>query len=133
MTASASVLACTRAADMLVLAEDSDAGEKRLLEEFNTRLGALDPDTVEGHNLFKFDLDYLRRLWSGIREHAAAAAPRTLLYQDLDLGLRVLRDFVHEETARILVDSRETCRRMVEFGEVWKLTPPNEWELVAKP
>jgi DNA polymerase elongation subunit (family B) len=46
---------------MLVLAEDSDAGEKRLLEEFNTRLGALDPDTVEGHNLFKFDLDYLRQ------------------------------------------------------------------------
>jgi len=63
------------------------------------------------------DLDYLRRLWSGIREHAAAAAPRALLYQDLDLSLRVLRDFVHEETARILVDSPETCRKMVEFGQ----------------
>jgi ribonuclease G len=29
----------------------------------------------------------------------------------------VLRDFVHEETARILVDSRETCRKMLEFGQ----------------
>ena len=63
------------------------------------------------------DLDYLHRLWGGIREQAAAAAPRALLYRDLDLGLRVLRDFVHEETARILVDSRETCRKMVEFGQ----------------
>jgi ribonuclease G len=63
------------------------------------------------------DLDYLRRLWGGIRERAAAAAPRALLYQDLGLALRVLRDFVHDETARILVDSRDACRRMIEFGQ----------------
>jgi ribonuclease G len=63
------------------------------------------------------DLDYLRRLWSGIQGQAATAAPLTLLYRDLDLALRVLRDFVHEETARVLVDSRETCRKMVEFGQ----------------
>ena len=65
----------------------------------------------------KSDVDYLRRLWSGIRDNTAAAAPLTLLYRDLNLALRVLRDFVHEETARILVDSRETCRKMLEFGQ----------------
>jgi ribonuclease G len=64
----------------------------------------------------KSDVDYLRRLWSGIRDNTAAA-PLTLLYRDLNLGLRVLRDFAHEETARILVDSRETCRKMLEFGQ----------------
>jgi ribonuclease G len=63
------------------------------------------------------DVEYLRRLWGGIQDRAAAAEPRTLLYQDLNLSLRVLRDFVHEETARILVDSRDTCRKMVEFGQ----------------
>ena len=63
------------------------------------------------------DLDYLRRLWSGIQGQAGRAAPLTLLYRDLDLALRVLRDFVHEETARVLVDSREICRKMVEFGQ----------------
>src|SRR5688572_30752693 len=56
------------------------------------------------------DVDYLRRLWGGIQDKAASAAALTQLYQDLGLGLRVLRDFVHEETARILVDSREACR-----------------------
>jgi ribonuclease G len=65
----------------------------------------------------KSDLDYLHRLWSGIRDRAAAAEPRALIYQDLGLGLRVLRDFAHEETARIRVDSRETCRKMLEFGQ----------------
>lgn len=44
----------------LVLTEETDAAEKRLLEEFNAALAELDPDTIEGHNLFKFDLDYLR-------------------------------------------------------------------------
>jgi ribonuclease G len=65
----------------------------------------------------KSDIDYLGRLWGGIQEKAATAAPRAPLYRDLDLALRVLRDFAHEETARILVDSRETARRMLEFGQ----------------
>lgn len=45
----------------LVLAEETDAAEKHLLEELNAALAELDPDTIEGHNLFKFDLDYLRQ------------------------------------------------------------------------
>jgi ribonuclease G len=65
----------------------------------------------------KSDVDYLRRLWSGIQDKAASAAALTLLYQDLGLSLRVLRDFVHEETARILVDSDEAYRSMAGFGQ----------------
>ena len=65
----------------------------------------------------KSDVDYLRRLWGGIQDKAASAAALTLLYQDLGLSLRVLRDFVHEETARILVDSGEACRDMMDFGQ----------------
>ena len=58
------------------------------------------------------DIEYLRKLWHGIQERAQTAAPPTALYQDLNLSLRVLRDFVHEETARILTDSRETFQSM---------------------
>jgi ribonuclease G len=65
----------------------------------------------------KSDIDYLRRLWGGIQDKGSAAASLTPLYQDLSLSLRVLRDFVHEDTARILVDSRETCRAMLDFGQ----------------
>jgi len=65
----------------------------------------------------KSDVDYLRRLWAGIREKAATAPPLTVLYQDLPLALRVLRDFVHDDTARVLVDSRETHQKMLAFGQ----------------
>ncbi|MBE7536883.1 MAG: DNA polymerase [Opitutaceae bacterium] len=44
----------------LVLAEMSNAAEKELLEQFNRVLAEEDPDTIEGHNIFRFDLDYLR-------------------------------------------------------------------------
>ena len=62
------------------------------------------------------DLEYLRKLWRGIQEKAQAAPALTLLYQDLNLALRVLRDFVHEETNRIVIDSRESCDQMLEFA-----------------
>ncbi len=53
-------LECGSRRELLALEEDSDAGEKRLLLAFNEVLRGMDPDVVEGHNLFKFDLDYLR-------------------------------------------------------------------------
>lgn len=46
---------------LLVIEEMSDAAEKKLLEQLNATLAAEDPDFIEGHNIFKFDLDYLRR------------------------------------------------------------------------
>jgi ribonuclease G len=64
------------------------------------------------------DIEYLRKLWSDIREKSSAAVPG-LLYQDLNLSYRVLRDFVNDDTARILVDSRETYQKMKGFAEVY--------------
>ncbi|MCC7487650.1 MAG: ribonuclease G [Burkholderiales bacterium] len=62
------------------------------------------------------DIEYLHKLWRGMREKAAGCAAPDLIHRDLDLAQRVLRDFVHDETARILVDSRETCQRILEFA-----------------
>ncbi len=38
----------------------TDAAEKKLLEEGNAALAQADPDVIEGHNIFRFDFDYLR-------------------------------------------------------------------------
>ena len=62
------------------------------------------------------DIDYLRKLWKGIQEKAATAPGLTRLYQDLSLSLRVLRDFVHVDTSRILIDSSETHEAMLAFA-----------------
>jgi DNA polymerase elongation subunit (family B) len=53
-------LQCGDRRELLTLGEETDAGEKRLLLAFNDLLREMDPDVVEGHNIFKFDLDYLR-------------------------------------------------------------------------
>jgi len=63
------------------------------------------------------DIEYLIKLWRGIGTAAKTAPPQMLLYQDLDLSLRVLRDLVTRETERIVVDSRETHARMRDFAE----------------
>ncbi len=65
------------------------------------------------------DIAYLCKLWSDIRDKALSAKATALLYQDLDLSLRVLRDFVNDDTDRILVDSRETFQKMLEFAETY--------------
>ncbi|MCC7041183.1 MAG: ribonuclease G [Burkholderiales bacterium] len=62
------------------------------------------------------DIEYLTKLWSDLDGRSHEAAPASLLYQDLNLAQRVLRDMSTDETARILVDSRETCLRMIDFA-----------------
>jgi ribonuclease G len=62
------------------------------------------------------DIGYLRRLWHGIRGRAFTSPAPTLLYQDLSLAQRVLRDFVGEGTGRIVVDSRENFQKLQAFA-----------------
>jgi len=68
------------------------------------------------------DIGYLRKLWSDIKEKAATAAAPALLYQDLTLSIRVLRDFVNDQCDRVLVDSRETFQRMQAFANDYTLS-----------
>jgi len=62
------------------------------------------------------DVAYLDKLWSNLQQQSQRVAPPALLYKELDIGQRVLRDCVNEETVRILVDSRETHERLMAFA-----------------
>jgi len=62
------------------------------------------------------DVAYLRRLWGYIRERSQTSHAPSLLHQDLSLAQRVLRDFVNEDTGRVLIDSRETFTRLQSFA-----------------
>ena len=66
---------------------------------------------------FLADIAYLDKLWANLQAAAKTASAPQLLYQELDISLRVLRDFVSQDTARILVDSRETYQRMATFAQ----------------
>jgi ribonuclease G len=65
---------------------------------------------------FAADIRYLDKLWHSLQQAAQTAAAPQLLYQELNISLRVLRDLYSADTARILVDSRNTFQRMQEFA-----------------
>jgi len=62
------------------------------------------------------DIEYLRKTWSAIIDAARSKGAPQLLYQDLSLAQRVLRDFVHDDTANIQIDSRENFIRLHDFA-----------------
>lgn len=65
---------------------------------------------------FTADIRYLDKLWQSLQQAAQTAAAPQILYQELNISLRVLRDLFTSNTARILVDSRATFQKMQEFA-----------------
>ena len=63
------------------------------------------------------DICYLRKLWGDIQVLSKTQAPPSMLYQELSLGLRVLRDFVNPETQSIVIDSRENFQKLSSFAD----------------
>jgi len=103
-----------------------DEAEREALRERLSKL--LPPDSQGGYIIrtmaetatedeLRADLDYLHKVWSDIQASSQEAPARSLVYQDLTLPMRVLRDMVGEHTDRILVDSRETWQKMLTFAE----------------
>ena len=77
---------------------------------------------------FAADIAYLDKLWGNLQTAAKTASAPQLLYQELDISLRVLRDFVSQETTRILVDSRSTYQRMLEFAQAYNTIASDKLE-----
>ncbi len=66
---------------------------------------------------FSSDIAYLDKLWKSLQQKAKGLSNPVLLYKELDLSLRVLRDFINADTTRVLIDSRETHSRMNTFAQ----------------
>jgi ribonuclease G len=62
------------------------------------------------------DIDYLRKRWTQIREAATQSPAPSVLYQELSLAQRVLRDVVTEATQTIQIDSRENFAALQAFA-----------------
>jgi ribonuclease G len=77
------------------------------------------------------DIAYLRQLWGDIQQRARIAPLKTLLYQDLNLTLRVLRDFANGQTSRIWIDSRETYQKMLDFAQHYTQNVVSKLQLYA--
>ncbi|MEK9711894.1 MAG: ribonuclease G [Thalassolituus sp.] len=61
------------------------------------------------------DTRYLRRLWRKLEERIKENKKPSLVYDELPLSLRTIRDLSRPETSKILIDSRETFQKIEHF------------------
>ena len=65
------------------------------------------------------DMLYLRTAWEKIRQLLNQKAAPSLLYQDLNLSERVLRDSAGEQTKQIRIDSAENFEKLKTFSSLY--------------
>ncbi len=65
----------------------------------------------------QWDLDYLLHLWDAIERAAAARSAPFLIYQESNLIIRALRDYLRQEIGEILIDDAEVHRQARVFME----------------
>jgi ribonuclease G len=75
------------------------------------------------------DLDFLQRLWKSIETRAKESTAPTLVYQEAELPLRVVRDLFTGDFERLLVDHDRTYKRIVGY---LKKTSPHMAERVVR-
>jgi len=61
------------------------------------------------------DAELLRARWETVGEDARAAKAPALIYEDLPLHLRAMRDIINEQTTRIVVDDHQICEFLKGF------------------
>lgn len=103
--------------------DDSERARlKSLIEE-----GAAEHDDVQGGYIIRTaaeaasaedliaDMTYLHRLSQSIQERIAKAPAPSVVYQDLPLFIRTIRDLIRPQTEKVRIDSRESYQRVMEF------------------
>jgi ribonuclease G len=72
-------------------------------------------DGIDAEALIK-DMEFLSKLWRGIKERCHHASTIGLVHDDLPLALRALRDLVGPEVERVRLDSRAMVERAINFA-----------------
>ncbi len=65
------------------------------------------------------DMMFLQKLWAVLGDKAAATRPGNLVYEDLPLAVRVMRDVVSSGVDKVSVDHAPTHQRMLEFARTF--------------
>ncbi|AOY87078.1 ribonuclease E/G [Marinobacter salinus] len=63
------------------------------------------------------DMTYLHRLSQSIHERISRVQAPSVIYQDLPLFIRTIRDLIRPQTEKVRIDSRESHQRVMEFVE----------------
>jgi ribonuclease G len=63
----------------------------------------------------KADMDFLIKLWNNVVQRTSAARSPSLIYNDLDLLLRTVRDMFTPDVDKLIIDSRPDYDRIKKF------------------
>ena len=63
------------------------------------------------------DMHFLLRLWRKVGQRKETASPTSVVYDDLPLFIRTLRDVMRDDIEKVRIDSRENFTKLVEFAE----------------
>lgn len=103
-----------------------DEKERALLKEVVEALG-LDEGiglivrtagTDAGKTRLTKDLQYLKRLWKEVRKKGTTEEPPSLLYREMDLASRAIRDYLTSDVTEIWVDDQETADKMADTASL---------------
>lgn len=104
-----------------------DETERERLKNLVCQLQAESPETAAGgfivrtvaegvsEDELRRDMAFLVKLWCWIQERCPVAPTPSLIYEELPLPLRTIRDLVSVNVQKVLVDSRETFGKIEEF------------------
>lgn len=90
---------------------------ERAENEPNKPVGFIVRTVAEGISLaeLRSEIIYLQNLWQQVSARLKRTAPAELIYEDLALYLRFVRDMYTEEVEKVRVDSRDAYLRLQEF------------------
>ncbi|UYF98567.1 MULTISPECIES: ribonuclease G [unclassified Halomonas] len=70
-----------------------------------------------GDEELESDMYFLLRIWRKVSERKVSATPPSVIYDDLPLFMRILRDVMRDDIEKVRIDSRENFVKLVEFAE----------------
>ncbi len=73
--------------------------------------------------------DFVVKLWQSIQRRSENAPVPSVIYQELDITLRAVRDLFTKEVDRLVIDSEAEYRKILNFTETFMPSLQNEVEL----
>ncbi|MBI5598205.1 MAG: Rne/Rng family ribonuclease [Deltaproteobacteria bacterium] len=100
----------------------SNEGERRRLRDIVSKLkpqgvGFIIRTVCEGRRAqeIKADMEFLLKLWQTVSKKSGESRAPALIYGELDLTLRAIRDIFGDEVRRFVIDSKDEHERTVRF------------------
>jgi len=100
--------------------------ERRRLREIIQRIKPADCGLIvrtasegKGEVELHQDLDFLLKMWNNVQKRKAISPVPSLVHKDLDITLRAIRDLFTQDVERVLIDSPEEYRKILDFCEAF--------------